>query len=1490
LRANLKSAKESIESKQRILGNLAARGNRLSDDAELLFENSRLLRQTLADTEQAIRQSLVIPHITFGNASTPRAYATVSAYLRAVDYEFDEQTFTKFVVGIQEVAPLDIAELWTLKPYLNVILLESVSDIADKLEADSTPPSSTQNRAAGENTVPVLATLITSLRRIDSADWKELFEQINATEHVLRQDPCGAYARMDFESREAYRSVIAALGKRSELNEQAIAKKTLELAGEPQQSGHQRTRERKSHVGYYLVGDGKRVLEGAIGYRPRFAERMQAFVKRWPDFSYILAIETVTLALITLVVFHAGLRSFSGFLVVALFFFPAAECAVALVNQLATTLFPAKALPKFDFSKGIPPEYTTMVAVPTLLTSEDQMKRAVRDLEIRFLANRDTNLHFALLTDPPDSAQQFDEKDKLAGRCAKLIEALNEKYATEGKGTFFLFHRHRAYNSSEEIWMGWERKRGKLLDFNKLLLRQGDSFPVKSGNLALLPAVKYVITLDLDTQLPRDAARRLVGTMAHPLHRAVIDPVTNTVVQGYGILQPRVDISIQSAGRSRLAAIFSGDAGFDIYTHAVSDVYQDLFGEGSFTGKGIYEVQTFQQVLEHRFPCNAILSHDMIEGAYARAGLASDIEVVDDYPTHISAFSRRKHRWVRGDWQVLFWILPRVPDFFGKMVRNPLTTISRWKIIDNVRRSLTEIGTFAMLLSAWLFFPGKALYWTIATLTLVVLPTYSQFAISILRAGRSLFTGAFWKNLGSDFAVSQANLFMRITCLCYQSLVMVDAVLRAIVRMTVTHERLLEWETSADAEISTSKKSPVETYLELTPWLSFFVGLFLAVDRPGSFMVALPLLVLWGLSKPICEWLNLPPRSGETTMEAAEKTLLRHVALRTWRMFREYSTVEENWLIPDTVQDPASLIVHRISTTNLGMLLNARIAAVDLGFYTWPELVADTEGTLDSVERMPKLNGHLYNWYDTQTLDPVKPRFISSVDNGNLVCCLWTLKQACLEAVSVPIFRAEVWRGVQDFIETIEELLVAEGQGKAAITAVQELKQRISSLDGSATAWAEALPGLERDVVALSRRVPSSSEAAWWVHELAVRIAHIENLFFDFAPWVQTQFARFSQDPKIAEAIRSEKLTLESLPRLCEAIDQKLQHSINRNEASLEHIAAVQLLRSALARSSSMAANITSRLAAVAARANVIAKDMDFAFLYDSKKKLLTTGYNVEENRLAPSHYDLLASEARAAVFVAIAKGEIPQEGWFALDRRSTQYKDEHVLFSWTGTMFEYLMPMLWMKVYPNTILDHNTQAALRCQQKYAEEKSIPCWGISEASCSKLAPDGHYHYEAFGVPALAVSREMSRDIVVSPYSSFLSLPVEPQTAIQNISKMKEMGLLGMYGFYEAADFTSSRMRPGSDLEIVRCWLAHHQGMSLVAVANLLCNSSSQRRFHSEPMVAATERLLHEKAPIAVQSGVSNAVDDGIQEPSPTNARSTSEAANWGVAPKFNTAA
>jgi cyclic beta-1,2-glucan synthetase len=1425
----------------------------IPSEAKPMLDNSFMLRMALEESREGLKAAAELPQIEqTGSKPMPRAYAAAKSFLEAVDWRFDEHSFSVFTSGLQDEAPLDADETWALKSFMQFLLLEPLGAFSESVLANrvDAPKRATVDdcpaRQVEAEDVPVL---IKSLGLLADLDWKEEFEKVNQTDRILRQDPVGAYPQMDFESRESYRKAVAEMAERSDWTEEAIAHKVLTLAREAQvrPTGNQAATERRSHVGYYLVAEGRKVLRQAIGYKPALGAGLRDAILRQPHVFYLTGIELITLALMMVTVYNAPHVEVSGLLVLALFLFPAAECALAMMNHISTSLIPPKNLPKMDFSRGIPKERAAIVVVPTLLSNEAQVQRAVRDLEIRYLANDDENLSYALVTDVPDALEQFDEKDKLAPFCAKLIEQLNERYSD--RTPFLLFHRNRTYNPAEGIWMGWERKRGKLLDFNSLLLNEHDAFPVKAGDPARLEGIRYVITLDLDTQLPRDAARRLIGTLAHPLNRAVIDPATNTVVQGYGILQPRVAISTQSAGRSRLAALFSGDTGFDIYTRAVSDVYQDLFGEGTFTGKGIYEVATFQKVLKHRFPCNALLSHDMIEGAYARAGLVSDVEVIDDYPSHFSAFSRRKHRWVRGDWQVVLWLLPRVPDCFGRMVRNPMNTISRWKIIDNLRRSLSEFAILVLFLCGWLVLPGHALYWTLATLGLIALPTYFRFALTLAQAGRSLLRRSFWRNLGSDFATAHATLFFRLAFLCHQGLLMLDAVVRTLVRMAVTHKSLLEWETAAEAEeMRAGKTSPAERYLDWMVLLSVAAGVLIAAVRPTSLAVAAPLLALWGSSKFVEQWLNRPGRAGVTEIGERDRDLLRRMALRTWRFFREYSNADENWLIPDIVEDNPPRIAHRTSTTNMGMLLDARLAACDLGFLTVEEFVTDTERTFQAIAQMPKHDGHLYNWYSTQTLEPIKPRFVSTVDNGNLLCSLWTLKSGCLETLHEPLFRPALWQSIVDHINLLEEILAAEPRYEGPCSAIRELKQRVLAYEPSEMKWARILPELEKELNAFEKKLAcfqTAVEAGWWAHELCMRAGNLSRMVQDFAPWLQPQFSRFAE--RIEAVVPLPSLTLDCAPALNARVQQELAKLMEGQKAGSGLYAAIHFLRSALSRSASITQDLSKRLKDLAGEINTLAGGMDFKFLYNPKKKLLSIGYEAEEKRVSSYYYDLLASEARAAYFSAIARGDIPQEAWFHLQRSHTVYKREQVLVSWTGTMFEYLMPVLWMKTFPNTMLENSARTAVRAQQKYTKGR-VP-WGISECACSERNPDGiDYRYHAFGVPGLAFNGGSSADVVISPYSTFLALMADAASAMKNLRRMHGMGWLGPCGFYEAGDFTRSRIGKDKQFEIVRCWMAHHQGMSFVAAANILCDSPMQRRFHAEPRVAATERLLHEKAP------------------------------------------
>jgi len=1434
LETSWKAASKRIGEIAEKLRQVIATGVVLTGDARVFSDNLTLIRAALMESQAGIAAACQLPCVrsTEWASPVPRAFALAVAYLEDACYAFEGGHFAEFLAAVQDAVALQMSEVWGLKSFLDLALLVQIADGASELaEGPHSEPNASGTR---------LSVLVQSLQQLSELEWKEFFERTAFAERVLRSDPQGAYEKMDFQSREAYRAIIRELAECSDLTESEVAEAAIHLARAAQMAGHssERVRQRRAHVGYYLLGRGRAALEKAIGYRTPLLRRIRQAVLRSSDFFYLIGIELVTLAVIALLIGFSHVRSLP-LLAVLFFALPAIECGVTAMNLLATRLFPPKRLPRLDFSKGIPDDCVTVVAVPTLLTSEAQVRAAVQGLEIRFLANRDANLHFALLTDPPDSTQEFDDKDSLAGLCSSLIVELNEKYGPAKRGSFFHFHRNRVYNPSEGLWMGWERKRGKLLDFNRLLLHQSDPFPRKTGDLSLLSHVRYVITLDLDTQLPADVGRRLVATLAHPQNRAIIDPASNTVVEGYGILQPRVDISIRSAGRSRFAALLSGDTGVDFYTRAVSDVYQDLFGEGIFTGKGIYEVGTFHKVLEHRFPCNAVLSHDLIEGVYARSGLVSDIEVVDDYPSHFSAYSRRKHRWVRGDWQIIFGLFPRVRNYFGKLVRNPLSHISRWKILDNLRRSLMDCAIFLLFLSGWLWLPGAPAYWTLAALALMLFPTYFRFVLTIVTARSAVLRAHFWKNLLGDLVTEHSRFFFRLTFLCHQTLVSADAVVRTLVRLKFTRKGLLQWETAADAEVGTGE-SLVDAYLRWSPTISLAIAALLFVTRPASFEAALPILILWASSNRICKWLNQPQRTSESRIPANDRAFLRSVALRTWRFFREYSTQDENWLIPDIVQQTPPPVAHRISTTNLGLLLTSRLAALDFGFLTLTEFVEQTSRTLETVERMPKCKGQLYNWYVTDTLEPVEPLFVSTVDNGNLLASLWTLKHGCLDAIKQPVFRPALWQAIHDLVDLLVELAAPSAQGEL-ISLTKDLSLRIRELSGPQMNRFDVLSALEIDVAIFVGKVSQyavDGEMAWWIHELSVRVANLKRMVEEVAPWLPGRFPTVEQAGDIQAGGLLASLTLESLPQVYEGMLAKLRENVGESEPLCE----------AIERSACAAQGLKNRLGSVASSIQSLADAMDFHSLYDPHRKLLSIGYDGDKGSVSKYHYDLLASEARIAVFVAIAKGEIPHDTWFELGRSYVTYQGAAVLRSWTGTAFEYLMPCLWIRTYPNTLLERGARAAIRAQQQFVAGLGLP-WGISESACHQRNPDGHYRYHAFGVPGLAINRDdCSGDIVIAPYATFLALPLEAAAAAKNLKKMKELGWLSVYGFYEAADFTPRRVGLGKDCEIVRSWMAHHQGMILLAVANALCDSVMVRRFHAEPCVAAHERLLHERPP------------------------------------------
>jgi hypothetical protein len=1413
-----------------------------------LRADARLLEAAMADTHdlpEAVRQ---LPEIAAANDQViPRAYAVVAAYLRAVDWRFYEETFVTFISIIQDHQPLRIRELWMLKPLMQLVILEEIGRLLSAQRSagavrDSGQRQTLENRAA-------LQASAGCLRALENAGWKTVFERLGVVDHILRHDPSGAYPRMDIESRNLYLRVIDKLGDSSDMEEPEIARRAIALAraGQDERASHPRIRERRSHVGYYLIAEGRPLLEKQIHFHVSLAERVRRAILAAPEVYYFVGIELLTFAVIAflLIGVRSPVSAIAGFV---LLFLPATEAAWGVMNQLTSFILPPRMLPRLDFSEGIPPACATMVVVPTLLLNEAYVRRMVRELEIRFLANRDARLYFALLTDAPDSQFPSDQSDELVSLSSTLIEELNRKYRGEDASPFFLFHRFRSFNPSEGSWMGWERKRGKLLDLNELLRGGEDNFPVKVGDLAVLPTINYVVTLDSDTQLPRGAARRLVATLAHPLNRALISSRTNTVVEGYGMLQPRVGISVQSASRSLLANIYSGQTGLDLYAHANSDLYQDLFGEGNFAGKGIYEVDVFRKVLRRRFPRNSILSHDLIEGTYTRAGLVSDIEVIDDYPTQFSAYSRRQHRWVRGDWQIMLWLLPRVPDASGNKSANPLSLLSRWKIFDNLRRSLVEAATFVLLLAGWLSLPGSPVRWTFAALVLILIPVYLQLVLSLLRLQLRQNFVPNLKRVAETFITGQINVFFTLAFLSHQTLVMLDAIFRTIVRVTITRKRLLEWETAAQAEFE-ERKTPVDVYLGWTPWISLVTGVAVALLRPSALPIAAPLLLLWAAAGPMARWLNRPLRPGRTKLTANEEEFLRSVCLRTWRFFRQAAKGANNDLAPDNIQKDPPAVAHRISPTNLGLLLNAQLAAYQLGYLTLPEFVREIEKILATMRTLRRDRGHFLNWYDTETLEPLEPWFVSSVDSGNLVCSLWTLKQGCLKAIEDPLLRPAAWQGMYDHISLLDELASLTVANSSAAHSLRRMNARLELLRDHGAAWVRTLPVLEHDLRqicgSLMEQSGPAEELRWWVAETTHRAKAVRDMLDSLVPWLSPQNRDLLNQISDEAPGGLSELTLASLWTASANLDAQLEKFLDDPTGESVHRLAARTLREQLPASLAEADDLVKKLREVADEVDRMVQVMDFGFLYDRSRKLLSIGCGAKRQTVMAGCYDLLASEARSAVFAAIAKGDIPQETWFHLGRTQVLWRGHGVLLSWSGTMFEYLMPALWFRHYPRTLLEQSARVAVQCQKDWAEERGMP-WGISEAAYNLQDAAGCYQYRAFGVPALAINPNPEEDVVASPYATFLALALEPHQAVRNLKRMAELGWLGELGFYDSIDFAPARVESGQQFKVVPCWMVHHQGMSLLAACNLLTDGTLQKLFHSEPAICATELLLHEK--------------------------------------------
>ncbi len=1336
--------------------------------------------------------------------------------------------------------------------------------------------------------------VIASLRFLGATDWQDFVESMSVVEQTLRNDPAGIYTKMDFATRDQYRHQVELFARGSRFSENELAWKTIELAerGAKEKGGQDRT----AHVGYYLVDKGQTRLQELGNVRLPGKTLPERLIRAHALAFYFGSITLLLTGAVAAVVGYALAVGLDGWRLVLLGFLSASslsQLAVALANWLSTLLVRPRSLPRLDFSNGIAPDAATIVVVPTLLASAEAIERLLESLEIHYLANRDKNLRFALLTDFPDAPQQSMPGDELRLRQVREgIMALNREYESDRPDIFFLFHRPRRWNAAEERWMGYERKRGKLAEFNACLRGRGrERFAEIVGDLSLLTGTKYVITLDTDTQLPHDAARRLVGAMAHLLNRPEFDPDTGTVREGYGILQPRVGVSLPSAGRSLFVKIFAGETGIDPYTRTVSDVYQDVFDEGSYIGKGIYDVDAFERALQGRFPENTILSHDLLESVHARSALITDVELYEEYPSRYNVDINRRHRWIRGDWQIAQWLLPRVPGPDARLIANPLSGLSQWKLLDNLRRSLVPIALLLLLTSGWVIAPQLGGLAVVMVLVVLLIPgLLSVLGELTAKPGEWPLT-LHLRAVGHSSLRQLAQITLALAFLPYDAFVSIDAIVRTLVRVIFTHRQLLEWQTSIDAE--RTARSDIRGFhksMWFAPSFAFGMLVWLAAQQPVNLGIALPFLALWAAAPAIAWRISLPIVSAGPQISDRQRAFLRRVARRTWRFFETFVNERENWLPPDNFQEhPQPVVASRTSPTNIGMALLANVTACDFGYLPVGGVLDRTEKTFATLRRLERFRGHFYNWYDTRSLKPLHPFYISMVDSGNLAGHLFVLGASLLEYADQSIVDGRIFDGLRDTFQILQE-----HREKSPL-----LERLRLSLVQSPVDLHDAhllLRNLTHDTAEFAAQTDAQGEGGWWCRALADTCrAHLEDLLWA-APWLPSIAELIETRPLAgvrdhhspghngqarsgtplpmdhegaARFLRQKLAALEKTPTLREAaafrhsvlpvVEEVLAHAPKTTPPGWTE----SFLRTLLARLTEGCDHADERLKqleTLEAQAREFA-GMDFTFLFNPERDLFAIGYNVADHRRDNSYYDLLASEARLGSFVAIAQGQVNQEHWFSLGRLLACVHGDPILISWSGSMFEYLMPLLVMPTYENTLIDSTYRTSVKAQMEYGRARGIP-WGVSESCYNLTDAQSNYQYRAFGVPGLGLKRGLADDLVVAPYASVMALMVAPVEACENLERLAAEGRLGDYGFYEAVDYTPSRLPPNESSTTVRSFMVHHQGMSLLSIEFLLLDKPMQRRFLAYPPFKAEELLLQERVPKAITALSSDDLEIG----------------------------
>lgn len=1453
--------------------------------ADWLLDNFHVLEQTIRVVKHDLSSAYYarLPKTQDGWA---RIYIIALAITHGAA-RLDFEQIKRFLQIFQSTTNLKIGELWALPLMLRLAVLETLADglsEVSQLNWDSAlePELWKQIKSASDapqlNSDTKVINSFFNLRLIGTLDWKEFVEATNVLEPILRKDPAGVYGKSDFVTRNRYRSIIENLALGSSMDEAEIASQAIQLSELGETA-------REQHVGYYLVAEGRPKLEKITAYRAPARTFLRRLILRNPLVAYLGSIVLVTVIILLSALFYTigmGGDLIQTSLVMILAIFPASAIATDLINWLIVFIIPPYTLPKIDFEFGVPSEYRTMIVIPALFGTKQDIAYLMRQLERHFVANNDSNIFFALLTDFADADEEKTQQDdEIITQATIQIQQLNEKYGRDDYQPFYLFHRRRQWNPSEDSWMGWERKRGKLEEFNRLIRGAKDtSYAIQIGNLNVLPSVRYVITLDSDTLLPRESARRLIGTLAHPLNQPEFDDASNQVKAGYSILQPRVQVRPAIANQSIFTRIYSGDSVIDLYTRAVSDVYQDLFGEGNFVGKGIYDVDAFQRSLKDKVPENHLLSHDLFEAIHGRCGLVTDIVFYEDYPPHYLAYTDRLHRWIRGDWQLLPWLNKWVPHRTSKKFRNLLSTIDKWRIFDNLRRSLIPPVSLLLLILGWLYLPGEVTAWTIFALAPFLMPIVVNDLSRLRTGGRDLTANTVW-------SAALRSLF-QIIFLPHESLIHLDAIATTLSRLYITHKRKLQWTSSAHTVQLFGKRLQIKSAWQVmlpAPLFAVAVAIFVFILNPSALFIAVPFLLAWLVSPYIAVIINEPEAPPQTKITAAQEDKLRLLARSTWLFFEHFVGPEDRWLPPDHFQEkPRGLVQHQTSPTNIGLLLLSTLAAKDMGYLGMPELSVRLRNAFDSMDSLERMRGHFLNWYDTRSLTPLLPRYISTVDSGNLAACLLVLKQGCLESQNSPIVQ---WQGLTDTINMLLFVLESSNIGNTA----NELKDRLHSLRTQAEALNDPSKFSPSALVKLFDEDQTDIEGMFWdatqnskeeistasIHELSIwvqrtdyLIRHIRTNLRILAPWLTAleQAPHLLDKPNMKVELASAwndllttlKLhpTLGEIPGICDRAGQILETIMRDTNAEDEAtLSWCEVLMYDLRSARKFSASLIDDFSALAQRAETFFDEMNFNFLFDPDRRVFHIGYNVESGRMDSSYYDLIASEARIASLIAIARGDVPQNHWLYLARPLTDLGGKRALLSWSGTMFEYLMPGLFVKNYPNTLLNQSCRVAVEQQIEYGSENNIP-WGISESSYYNFDSAQIYQYQAFGIPHLGYKRGLADNLVVAPYASLLALQFAPRDVMKNLTWFESHKIWASYGLYEAIDFTPERLKFGRDYAIIRSFMAHHQGMILLSIYNYLSGDRMAKRLHADPRIRSVELLLQEQP----------ALDAPVEQPRP----------------------